>query len=132
MDISKFNRSETEQTGQWFDLGQGARVKVRAVTHKAFKKDLEIKMKPHLRLKRMGTLDPKIEDDLTAEAMARHIFVEFEGLEENGKKLENNYETRLRLIRDTKLGNYIGAIAIDIDNFTSEIEEEGIENAKKS
>lgn len=59
-------------------------------------------LEPHLPLLREGKLERSVTNDLGIQAMGEHVLLSWEGIEEDGVKLEPTLENRLRALRESR------------------------------
>lgn len=100
MKISTFKTNEQrEQEGVWEDAGGGLRLKVARLGNLRYEEYLRQTGKPYARQMRHGTVDNKVLEDLIRQAMARHVLLDWENLDdEQGNPIPYSHEKALELL----------------------------------
>jgi len=130
MDIKKEygTNKDLEIEGVWIDVGEGAKVKVARNGNKGYVKMIEKLSRPYKKQIRRGTISGEKFDKIIRQASARHILVNWEGIEEDGKEVPYSEEESYRLLTDYKdFREMIAEAALDFQNFQDGMleEEEG-------
>lgn len=102
-DLRKFKTdASAEEDGQWVDLGDDVRVKVRSERSKKARQFAESHTRKHrLAMARNGGGLPfELRDELEIQLAARVIVVGWEGVEEDGTSVECTPENALRIMRE--------------------------------
>lgn len=130
-DVKKlFGTDEDKETnGVWEDLTEDVRIKVARIGNTRYQKVLQRLMKPHRRAVRRGTVDDSIIEKCVIKAIAETVLLDWEGLEEDGKKIVYSQATAERLLNDFReFREQVTEIASEIESFKIEDEQEAEKN----
>ena len=87
MDLAKtFGTDKAlESEGVWFDVGDGARLKIARSNNPQYRTELSRLLKPHRAAARAGNLDPDVFQGIVVEAMSIAILKDWEGIALDGE-----------------------------------------------
>lgn len=129
MDLGKtFNRDEDKVTnGVWFDVGDGARIKVAYWKNENFVKYIS------QQTSELDELPDDVREDVSEEKMAeglsKHILVDWEGIEINGEPTEYSQEVAKEvLLKLPEFTELVISRAQDLSAFRDEETEVDIKN----
>lgn len=133
MDLSK-SYVEIDDTlaedGVEVDLGEGAAIIVRPMRNEAFKKYLNTLLKPYERRIQQKRMDPKLQDDLTRKAIAKHVLIGWKGIELDGKAVKYTPEKAEELMkRFDDFQEDVLTAAMSSETFRTEVVEENEKNS---
>jgi len=123
---------ESEETGKWFELGDGARIKLRSFQSKRSSDVREALEAPYIALKRTGKSIPSEEQEtLLIRQMAQAIVVDWEGFtEDDGETLvpftAKAAEAKLSEFREFR--NLVARLVTDDDAFKVQTKVEAEKN----
>lgn len=118
------------EDGVEVDLGEGAVIIVRPMRNEAFKKHLNALLKPYERRIQQKRMDPKLQDDLTRKAVARHVLIGWKGIEIDGKAVKYSPEKAEELMqRFEDFQEDVLTAAMSSETFRAEIVEENEKNS---
>jgi len=119
MDITKVYRVTDEATsGKWFDLGDGARIRVAKAGNERHEHVLKRLRKPY---RNMRTVPDGVVDEITRRAAAEALLLDWEGIEENGEPQACTLEKKLEYFeRFPDFLEQVAFIAGNMRNFTDE------------
>jgi len=106
MDIRQFGTNQEKETsGVWVPIGHDLQVKICRIGNERYESYLRQIGKPMKHQLRRGDADPKESKSLLIRAIARHVLVDWDGLEEpdeNGKlhKIEYSEKKAIQLLED--------------------------------
>lgn len=112
---------ESEENGKWFDLGDGARIKLRSFQSKRSQEVREALEAPYLAMKRTGKGIPQAEQEkLLIKQMAQAIVADWEGFTEDDDVTEIPYspaaaEDKLNKFREFR--NLVARLVTDDDAY---------------
>jgi hypothetical protein len=82
MKLSAFKTNpDKEEKGVWVDAGAGLRLRIARMNNPAFDEFIRKAAKPLASQLRLGTLEVKTAEELTARAMSRHVLLGWENLQ---------------------------------------------------
>lgn len=125
MDIGKkYATSATlENEGRWFELGDGAAVKVARDGNRAHKEALKRLWRPNRAALRSGSLPDDLVEKLAIQAMAEAVLLDWRGIEEGGATLPYSREAAERLLAQYKdFRETVAALAGDMANYQAQDE----------
>ena len=97
------NRFETdkllEEEGVWVDIGDGGRLKVARRGNRRYRDKLRALTRGRERQLQLNTLPEDIAEDMLCQALACGILLDWDGIEEDGRKLAYAQETAVELLR---------------------------------
>jgi hypothetical protein len=112
---------ESEETGKWFELGEGTRIKLRSFQSKRSQEVREALEAPYLALKRTGKGIPQKEQEtLLIKQMAQAIVADWEGFTEEDEVTELPYSVdaaEAQLTKYREFRNLIAKLVTDDDAF---------------
>ena len=113
-----------EETGAWFDIGEGARLKIARAGHKkslAYTREL---LAPHSAQLAFGKLSDEASLAIAIRVMAKHILLDFEGLTDAGKPIAYSEEAASKLLAESEdFREYVSRMSNDRKGFQQKIEE---------
>ena len=122
-----FSDKKLEEEGIWIEFYEGSRLKIASMDSKAYKAELaNLARKNKLR---MDDDNPDYYDliqELTCEALAKHVLKDWEGIQLNGEK-NAKYKPSVGkqvLLQASKLRAFVEEAASDYKNFKKKLEEE--------
>lgn len=132
MDIAKLGgKKELVEGGVWVNLDEKTSIKVCARDNPAFSKVLKRICTPHRQSIRHETIKPEKMVELTCEAMAEAILVDWKGMLNNGAEVKYTREKAKEfLIASPKFREIVDGCASDASLFAGD--EEGLDATKKS
>lgn len=118
MDISKvIIDHDLESEGVWFDYDATTRVKVARSNNKKHTAVQRRVFKPYRRQIKANTIDPDLFTRLLAESLAEGCIRDWEGIQNNGKKVDYSPGMSVKLLIDPNLR--------DFKDFVAECAEDG-------
>ena len=121
------------EDGTWVDLEEGIRVKIARIGNLKYRKELEKLSRPRRRQIRRGTLSEEVAEQMLTEVMANTVLLDWEGIEENGKRLSYNPANAKRLLTEyPDFREMISDLAGEMETFKQEFDEESEKNSRKS
>lgn len=112
-DLSTFATDpESEESGVWVDLGDGAAIRVARMGNKKHVKTQRRLMKPHRGLLQSGrSLSDDVADAIAVKVTAETILVDWKGLLINGKPVEYSVEKAIEILSDPVFRNFSDMVA---------------------
>ncbi|RKY09817.1 MAG: hypothetical protein DRP56_02125 [Planctomycetota bacterium] len=89
--------------GVWVDYTDGVRLLIARKPNPAFQEYMADLIEPHLASIHAGTFDDKLDKLLTKKAVAKHVLLGWENIEENGKPIEYSPENAFELFKNEDL-----------------------------
>lgn len=124
--------SQKSNDGIWVDFEEGIRLKVARLHNAEYDKYLQRISKPYLRKIRTNTLNRDITADLTKQAVAKHILLDWENIEdESGDPIPYSSEKALEFFRDpdlSELYNFVLETADANELYRQELKEDSEKN----
>ncbi len=119
LDITKVYRVTDEATsGKWFDVGDGARLKIAKVGNERHESVLKRLRRP---FKNMRTIPEDTQTELSTKALSEAVLLDWEGVDENGEPVECTPDKRYRYLMDfPDFRELVVGIALNVHNFTDE------------
>ncbi len=118
--------------GIWQDYAAGIRLLVACLSNPAYAQYLTLLQRPHLRQIRAGTLDNSVAATLTKKAVARHILLGWENIEDDtGKPIPYSEQKAFEIISDpaySDLYNFVLETAVSAELFRAEVQEDSAKN----
>jgi hypothetical protein len=115
MDIATF-KAPLENTA-WIDGPDGSRFHIRSTESDQYRQRLLALGRKHQhRLKR----DTKLQQEVTIQAMADTILLDWEGITDNGTPVACTLETRLQILAIPEIRDLVASEAQDLANFRRE------------
>lgn len=102
MDLYKqFQTDEkAEEEGVWIPLSSSARLKIARLTNPKYQAALKRLSKPYIKPgMRMRDLDDEVYEDITRQAVAEAILLDWEGIEKDGQPLPYSKQEALAAIK---------------------------------
>jgi len=133
-DVKKlFGTDKTKELeGVVHDMGEGLKMRIARIGNPKYQKRFEALSKPHKRALRRGSLSNDVAEKLLVQCLAETIVLDWEGLEEDGKKVKYSKENAVRILTDyPDLRNYVNDIANEMEGYQEDEDEEAIDNLKK-
>ncbi len=122
-----------EVDGVWEDITEDVRVKIARMGNPNYQKEIARLMKPHRRAVRRGTVDDSVIEKCVTQAMARTVLLDWEGIEEDGKKVLYSFDEARRLLTEYKeFRDQVSEIASELETFQDNEDEETVKNLKMS
>lgn len=131
MDIGKSygTDKQKEEEGVWVKMGEGAEVRVARLGNKQYLEAVRRLSSKHKVASRNNKLADEVTLDVTVNAFAEAILLEWKGIQENGKNLPYTRENAARLLKEyADFREDIAAIAMNMENFKREQEEATAKN----
>ena len=131
MDISKTYGTDKakEEEGVWIQMGDGAEVRVARLGNKQYMEAIRRLSTKHKVAARNNKLSEEVTLDVTVNAFAEAILLEWKGFKENNKALPYTRENAVRLLKEyPDFREDIAAIAANMENFKREQEEATAKN----
>ena len=102
LSLSRFKVDKQRATeGVRVELGQGAWIRVARAKNARFVAFVQDKLAPYANQVRLGTLDPAIMMEVTVEAVARHILLDWGGLlDAEGEELPYSVENAIQVLTE--------------------------------
>ena len=121
LDITKVYRVTDEATaGKWFDVGNGARLKVAKGGNERHENVLKRLRRPY---RNMRNVPDDVVDKITIQAMAEAILVDWEGIEENSKAVKCTAEKRVEYLTSyPDFKEQVANISMNFRNFAADEE----------
>ena len=93
----------------------------------SFQRELARLQQPYARKIDKGTIDPKISLDILAEALSKHVLLDWKNVGANGEEIEYTPEIAKKvIIANDELRGFVSDFSIELENFKQEaLEEEG-------
>ena len=127
MDLNALKTDSTlSASGVWLEY-EDARLKIASATSPAYKRAIAQAVRT---LSQRQQRDPGELQRVTAEAMAKHILLDFQGLTERGKPLANTPENRAKILAIEPLRDWIALQAQDLSNFQREEDDAALADIK--
>jgi len=122
---------ESEENGKWFELGEGAKIKLRSFQSERSQKVRESLEAPYLALKRSGKGIPQGEQEtLLIRQMAQAIIADWEGFTDEDDEVipfsQKAAEEKLTTYREFR--NLVARLVTDDDAYKAEAKEEAEKN----
>lgn len=118
------------EDGVEVDLGEGAAIIVRPMRNEQFKKYLNTLLKPYERRIQQKRMDPKLQDELTRKAVAKHVLIGWKGIEVDGKAVKYTPEKAEELMkRFDDFQEDVLIAAMSSETFRREVVEENEKNS---
>lgn len=125
--------AKKEQEGVWRDdIGGDIKIKIARIGNPNYQKRFQALTKPHRRALRSNRLSDDIAEKLLIQCLAETIVLDWENVEEKGKKIPYSLENAIKLLTDyPELRSTINDIANELEGYQAEEEEDAVENLKK-
>ncbi len=115
-----------ESDGKWFDVGDGARLKVARSNNPTYRRELARLLTPHRAAVRAGTIQPEILDPAICRALARGVLKDWEGLVIGGKVVKYSEEAAEKVLLDyPDFRDLVSELAEQREAYLAEEVEEG-------
>lgn len=130
MELTRYSTDEVLETeGVWEDMGSGCRFLIARSGNPNFEAARKKYGRSVLRQIENDDLEEARETTILCEMIAKTVWLAFEGLTEDGKKVKDSYENRLRILTDYKdLRSEILEIARTRQRFHIETQKEDAKN----
>lgn len=101
------NNLKTESEGVWVTYAGDLQVKLARIGSPAYEKLLRKLSKPHTRQLRDNSLDNDVAELMTQKAIARHILLDWKGVEDDaGKEVLYSEKKALEILTDPKYRDF--------------------------
>lgn len=125
--------AEAEVEGVWHDLGDGARIRVARTGNPEYQQALRRVIGPYRLQMKRGTLSTDRLRALNIEIEAETILLDWEGLEEGGKKIKYSTENAARLLEEyPDFRQVVQELADELTHYRNGAAEEDAEDLGKS
>lgn len=98
--------AKLEEEGVWEQIAPEddpkARLLLGRMGNQKYKRKFAELLEPYLPLLRAGKLDDSVIHEIGTEALAEHVLLSWEGIDEDGAPLEPTLENRLRALRESR------------------------------
>jgi len=123
MDIAKIYKvSNAAEEGQWIAIGKDAKVKVRRLWNEDHSAEYRRRLRPFQNMRESARPEEEIRK-ITIDCLAKHVFVGFKTLVEEGKELKDTLEERRRILDQYELfSDHIIELARNVENFQEDVE----------
>jgi hypothetical protein len=123
---------DKELAGVWEDMGGGCKVLIARLGNENYSKVFRRISKPYQNAIRRGTLGNEKAEELLIQAMAECIVLDWQGLEEDGKKIKYSRDECVRVLKEYKdFRDHISELANSMELFKREMDAESEKNLKK-
>lgn len=127
MDFSTLRAEEEKENGVWIDFDD-AKILIGSATSPAYRKALRkaaAKVPAHI-----ARSKPERMEQITREAMAKHVLLDWTGVTDNGKEVEPTLENRIKYLSIPSFLDWVSDQAMDLSNFQTEGETKSVEAIK--
>lgn len=130
----RLNRFETdkekEAKGVWVDAGEGLRILVARLGNSEYQRHLQKLGRPHVQRIRNGSINIDIADDISRRAVARHILLGWENLQDNdGSDIEYSEDKAFEILTEYRdIYEMVLGFANDVEIFRKENYEAAVGN----
>ncbi len=135
MDLKKTfgTDKEKEKKGIVKQIGEGAWVRIARIGNPDYERVLTAASKPYRLQIQRGTLDPKIQDKLYIEVIAKTVLLDWGGLTDNGAIVEYSVENAIAMLTGyADFLEFIVAEANRLENFKIQADEDLAGNSEAS
>ena len=124
-----------EEDGKWFDIGDGARIRIARFGNESHKKILLRLRDPYKALLlRGGQIPDDVNDDIITESMAQTILLDWEGMfDQDNEAIPFSAEaarTSFKLYKDFL--ELVSQLSLNAANFRTETQEEIVKKSESS
>jgi hypothetical protein len=134
MDLQKqfATNKDKETNGVWTPIGdEGGELLIARITNHKYKQMVAKLMRPHARKARRGVINIAIVEDITKQAMAKHILLGWKKITINGKLTEYSKANALSALRDyNDFYELVSSLSEDVELFRDEAEEDEAKNSE--
>jgi hypothetical protein len=141
MELNKYRLREGEVEGRWFDLGEGASIKLAGINSPAYQEALQEAIERERDLFRRAARPGASEElkraarkrraELVRDLMAEHLILDWRGITERGQEVPYTKEAAKRIMREyPRFADIVAELAVDGFEEEATLDQEGIENAK--
>lgn len=101
MDLKKHFETDRalEEEGVWFDVGDGGRLKIARRGNRRYRDRLRALTRGKERQLQLNTLPEDVAEDLLCAALASGILLDWEAIEENGRKVAYTEQAAADMLR---------------------------------
>lgn len=125
MDLRKIYSIDKEaaETGKWFKLSSKTGVKVAKLGNPAFVAEVARQQKPHISVLRSTKIDhTDLINEITVQAMARTILLDWYGIYEDGVEVKYSIEKAEEYLTDLEeFKEAVSQLAVEANNFRPEV-----------
>ncbi|MAE84064.1 MAG: hypothetical protein CMB80_15080 [Flammeovirgaceae bacterium] len=123
--VDSINKDK-KNNGVWADF-EGGSFLIAYASKMSFQRELARLQQPYARKIDKGTIDPKISLDILAEALSKHVLLDWKNVGANGEEIEYTPEIAKKvIIANDELRGFVSDFSIELENFKQEaLEEEG-------
>lgn len=115
-----------ETDGKWFDIGDGARLKIARSNNHVYREELARLLQPYRATARAGVLKPAVLDPAMTRALARGVLKDWEGVSVGEKVVKYSEEAAERLMTDfPDFRELVSELAEQRESYLAEEVEEG-------
>jgi hypothetical protein len=118
--------------GIWQDYRAGMRLLIAHINNPAYAQCLTALQRPYLRQIRTGTLENSIATALTCKAVAKHILVGWENVNnDDGNPIPYSSDKAFEIISDpaySELYNFVLETAVNAELYRAEVQEDSAKN----
>jgi hypothetical protein len=135
MDLKKTfgTDKEKEKKGIIKQIGEGAWVRIARIGNPDYERVLTALSKPYRLQIQRGTLDPKIQDKLYIEVIAKTALLDWGGITDNGVEVTYSVENAIKMLTDyPDFLEFIVAEANRLENFKLQADEDLAGNSEAS
>jgi hypothetical protein len=135
MDLKKTfgTDKEKEKKGIVKQIGEGAWVRIARIGNPDYERVLTALSKPYRLQIQRGTLDPKIQDKLYIEVIAKTVLLDWGGITDNGVDVAYSVENAIKMLTDyPDFLEFIVAEANRLENFKLQADEDLAGNSEAS
>jgi hypothetical protein len=135
MDLKKTfgTDKEKEKKGIIKQIGEGAWVRIARIGNPDYERVLTALSKPYRLQIQRGTLDPKIQDKLYIEVIAKTVLLDWGGITDNGVDVAYSVENAIKMLTDyPDFLEFIVAEANRLENFKLQADEDLAGNSEAS
>ncbi len=121
---------EKEIEGAWVDAGAGLRIRVARVGNQEYQRYLQKLGRPYIQSARSGTVPIDVVDDITRRAVARHILLGWENMQDdNDEEIKYSEEKAFELLTEYRdFFELVLGFASDIELFRKENHQAAVGN----
>lgn len=133
MDIEKQFATDPvlEKEGVWFDIGDGAHVRVAAMNNPNWQRVMRAKFKGRERQLQLKTLSDDVATKLVIEATAETILLDWKGFTRNGEPLPYSREAAIDVLtRHRRLRDIVTGLSEDFESFKVSQAEDAEKNSE--
>jgi hypothetical protein len=123
--------AKKESEGVWVDVAEGLRLLVASGDSQAYRKYRNKLLKPYLHRVRSRTMSVEDMEKVTRQAMARHVLLGWENLDDDeGNPIPYSREKALEILTESReVFNIVGDFANDQAMFRADLQEDAGKNS---